>query len=65
MTITRFENGHSKGYPDPLRAIRTALEQAGVHCLDNGTVAAGAGVALKAVTDGGKSPDELNASNDG
>ena len=30
MTVTRFENGHSQGYPETLEAIRAALEAAGV-----------------------------------
>ena len=30
MTVTRFENGHSEGYPATLQKIRAALEAAGV-----------------------------------
>jgi transcriptional regulator with XRE-family HTH domain len=45
MTVTRFENGHSSGYPDTLAKIRTSLEAAGiVFIAENG---GGAGVRLK------------------
>ena len=45
MTVTRFENGHSSGYPATLEAIRRALEEAGVIFVDeNGE---GPGVRLK------------------
>jgi transcriptional regulator with XRE-family HTH domain len=30
MTVTRFENGHSEGYPATLEKLRAALESAGV-----------------------------------
>jgi transcriptional regulator with XRE-family HTH domain len=30
MTVTRFENGHSSGYPETLEKIARALESAGV-----------------------------------
>jgi transcriptional regulator with XRE-family HTH domain len=30
MTVTRFENGHSQGYPDTHEKLRRALEAAGV-----------------------------------
>jgi transcriptional regulator with XRE-family HTH domain len=30
MTVTRFENGHSEGYPATLEKLRRALESAGV-----------------------------------
>jgi transcriptional regulator with XRE-family HTH domain len=49
-TIKRLEGtlGPAQALPNNLAAIRTALETAGVQFLDNGTVAAGVGVALKA-----------------
>ncbi|WP_245443520.1 hypothetical protein [Labrys okinawensis] len=47
MTITRFENGHTKGYPDTLSAIRFALEGKGIQFLEGGTVSTGVGVTLK------------------
>ncbi len=30
MTVTRFENGHSAGYPETLDKLQAALESAGV-----------------------------------
>jgi transcriptional regulator with XRE-family HTH domain len=30
MTVTRFENGHSSGYPETLEKLQRALEAAGV-----------------------------------
>lgn len=30
MTVTRFENGRSAGYPETLQKVRSALESAGV-----------------------------------
>ena len=30
MTVTRFENGHSQGYPETLEKLQAALEAAGV-----------------------------------
>jgi transcriptional regulator with XRE-family HTH domain len=30
MTVTRFENGHSGGYPETLEKLQRALEAAGV-----------------------------------
>ena len=30
MTVTRFENGHSRGYDDTVEKLRRALEAAGV-----------------------------------
>lgn len=61
MTVTRFENGKSQGYPDTLAKVRAAFEKAGVDFIaENG---GGAGVRLKAK--GGTIPGaELNASND-
>ncbi len=45
MTVTRFENGHSDGYPATLSKIRGALEAAGVEFIaENG---GGAGVRLR------------------
>lgn len=45
MTVTRFENGHSDGYPATLEKIRAAFEGAGVIFVDeNGE---GAGVRLR------------------
>lgn len=45
MTVTRFENGGTKGYPDTLAKIRAALEAAGVEFIaENG---GGAGVRLR------------------
>lgn len=45
MTVTRFENGHSGGYPSTLEKIRRALEKAGVIFVEeNGE---GPGVRLK------------------
>ncbi len=34
MTVTRFENGHSAGYPATLEALRSALESAGVEFIE-------------------------------
>lgn len=45
MTITRFENGHSKGYPDTWERLGQALEAAGLEFIpENG---GGAGVRYK------------------
>ena len=45
MTVTRFENGHSAGYPETLSKLRAALEVAGVEFIPaNG---GGAGVRLR------------------
>jgi transcriptional regulator with XRE-family HTH domain len=45
MTVTRFENGHSEGYPATLEKLRSALESAGVIFVDeNGE---GPGVRLR------------------
>ena len=45
MTVTRFENGRSGGYPDTLQKVRDALETAGVVFVDeNGE---GPGVRLR------------------
>jgi len=45
MTVTRFENGHSEGYPATLEKLRGALELAGVEFIaENG---GGAGVRLR------------------
>jgi transcriptional regulator with XRE-family HTH domain len=45
MTVTRFENGHSVGYPITLQKIREALEAAGVEFIpENG---GGPGVRMK------------------
>ena len=45
MTVTRYENGKSRGYADTIAAIRRALEDAGVEFIDaNGS---GPGVRLK------------------
>lgn len=45
MTVTRFENGRSEGYPATLGKIRAALEAAGVEFIaENG---GGAGVRLR------------------
>ncbi|MCV9939515.1 helix-turn-helix transcriptional regulator [Boseaceae bacterium BT-24-1] len=45
MTVTRFENGATKGYPDTLAKIRAALEAAGVEFIaENG---GGAGVRMR------------------
>lgn len=45
MTVTRFENGHSSGAPETLKAIQEALEAAGVQFIpENG---GGAGVRLR------------------
>ncbi len=45
MTITRFENGHSKGYPDTWGRLGQALEAAGLEFIpENG---GGAGVRFK------------------
>ncbi len=44
MTVTRFENGGTKGYPETLTKIRAALEDAGIEFIpENG---GGAGVRL-------------------
>ncbi len=45
-TITRFEGGEELR-PRTIEDIRRVLEAAGVQFLDNGSVAAGPGVALK------------------
>lgn len=48
MTVTRFENGKSAGYPDTLQKIRSALESAGIIFIDeNGQ---GPGVRLRKET---------------
>ena len=45
MTVTRFENGRTRGHPDTLIAIRRALERKGVIFIDeNGD---GPGVRLR------------------
>jgi transcriptional regulator with XRE-family HTH domain len=45
MTVTRFENGHSEGYPATLEKLRAALETAGVEFIaENG---GGPGVRLR------------------
>ena len=45
MTVTRFENGHSQGYPETLEKLRRALEAAGIiFVAENGE---GPGVRLK------------------
>jgi transcriptional regulator with XRE-family HTH domain len=45
MTVTRFENGHSQGYPETLSKLQGALENAGVIFVEeNGE---GPGVRLK------------------
>ena len=47
MTVTRFENGHSSGAPETVKAIRFALEKAGVEFIaENG---GGPGVRLRKV----------------
>jgi transcriptional regulator with XRE-family HTH domain len=62
MTVTRFENGHSEGYPATLEKLRAALESAGVE-FTNGNAPgvklhkAGAKVASIPIED-------LNAEND-
>jgi len=62
MTVTRFENGHSEGYPATLEKLRAALESAGVE-FTNGNAPgvklhkAGARVASIPIED-------LNAEND-
>jgi transcriptional regulator with XRE-family HTH domain len=62
MTVTRFENGHSEGYPATLEKLRRALESAGVE-FTNGNAPgvklhkAGAKVASIPIED-------LNAEND-
>jgi DNA-binding LacI/PurR family transcriptional regulator len=61
MTVTRFENGRTGGYPETLEKIRRALEKAGVE-FTNGNQP---GLRMKAVNPGGTIPaEELNASND-
>jgi transcriptional regulator with XRE-family HTH domain len=45
MTVTRFENGHSRGYDGTIDALQSALEKAGVIFVDeNGE---GPGVRLR------------------
>jgi transcriptional regulator with XRE-family HTH domain len=45
MTVTRFENGKSAGYPETLAKLKSALEEAGVEFIpENG---GGAGVRLR------------------
>ena len=45
MTVTRFENGKSAGYPETLAKLKSALEAAGVEFIpENG---GGAGVRLR------------------
>jgi transcriptional regulator with XRE-family HTH domain len=64
MTVTRFENSKSAGYPDTLQKLRSALEAAGVIFIDeNGQ---GPGVRLRKVKpDEGKRPDQLTSENNG
>jgi DNA-binding XRE family transcriptional regulator len=48
MTVTRFENGHSRGYADTNSRLQSVLEAAGVEFIpENG---GGAGVRLKKPT---------------
>jgi transcriptional regulator with XRE-family HTH domain len=60
MTVTRFENGHSAGYPETLEKLEKALRKAGVEFTDGDQP----GVRLKGVPRGGMSVEDLNASND-
>jgi hypothetical protein len=60
MTVTRFENGHSAGYPETLEKLEKALRKAGVESTDGDQP----GVRLKGVPRGGMSVEDLNASND-
>jgi transcriptional regulator with XRE-family HTH domain len=64
-TIANFETGKYQATPDVLKAMRAALEAAGVNFIDaNGE---GPGVRLRksqAAGDDGLRPEELNASND-
>ncbi|WP_236841772.1 hypothetical protein [Bosea sp. PAMC 26642] len=41
MTITRFENGHSKGYPDTWERLGQALEVAGLEFIPEDAKGAG------------------------
>jgi transcriptional regulator with XRE-family HTH domain len=59
MTVTRFENGHSTGYPETLEKLEKALRKAGVEFTDGGSAGG-----LKGVPRGGMSVEDLNASND-
>ena len=36
MTVTRFENGHTQGYPETLAKLQRALEAAGVTFTNGG-----------------------------
>ena len=49
-TLRDFEAGRRTPIANNLAAIRTALETAGVSFLDEGDVATGAGVSLRALT---------------
>jgi transcriptional regulator with XRE-family HTH domain len=64
MTVTRFENGKSAGYPDTLAKLKAALEAAGVEFIpENG---GGPGVRLRKRTsaaDEGLRPDQLTSEN--
>lgn len=46
-TLRDFESGKRVPIANNLAAIRTALEQAGVHFLEDGDVASGDGVSLR------------------
>lgn len=41
MTITRFENGHSKGYPDTWARLGETLTSAGLEFIEEDTKGAG------------------------
>jgi hypothetical protein len=52
MTVTRFENGHSRGYDETVEKLQHALESAGViFVAENGE---GPGVRLRKGRSGGK-----------
>lgn len=34
MTVTRFENGHSRGYPATIAKLRSALESSGIEFIE-------------------------------
>ena len=62
MTVTRFENGHTKGYDETLERLKRALEAAGVIFI---VVDRGEGVVKLRGASGATIPAaDLNASND-